>query len=95
MCIRDSKEKVLAAARYGLNTIILPRRNEADLDDVAPEVRKTMKFILVDTVDEVLAAALTGPGEYDGSGNGPVSKQELKASKPVVKKKRKQKVAAD
>jgi ATP-dependent Lon protease len=85
------KEKVLAAARYGLNTIILPRRNEADLEDVAPEVRETMKFILVETVDQVLAAALTGPGEYDGNGNGPVSELDLKASKPVARKKRKQK----
>jgi len=52
------KEKVLAAARFGLKTIILPKRNEADLDDVPEAVRKEMKFILVDTVDEVLAAAL-------------------------------------
>jgi ATP-dependent Lon protease len=52
------KEKVLAAARFGLNTVILPRRNEADLDDVPESVRQTMKFILVDTVDEVLDAAL-------------------------------------
>ncbi len=52
------KEKVLAAARFGLKTIILPKRNEADLDDVPEVVRKEMKFILVDTVDEVLAAAL-------------------------------------
>jgi ATP-dependent Lon protease len=53
------KEKVLAAQRYGLQTVILPRRNEADLDDVPETVREKMKFILVDTVDEVTAAALT------------------------------------
>jgi ATP-dependent Lon protease len=53
------KEKVLAAQRYGLETVILPRRNEADLDDVPPTVREHIKFILVDTVDEVIAAALT------------------------------------
>ncbi len=53
------KEKILAAARYGLETVVLPRRNEADLDDVPEAVRSTMKFVLVDTVDEVLAAALT------------------------------------
>ncbi|MBK8050561.1 MAG: endopeptidase La [Anaerolineales bacterium] len=52
------KEKVLAAARYGLDTLILPKRNEADLEEVAEEVRARMKFILVDTVDQVLAAAL-------------------------------------
>jgi ATP-dependent Lon protease len=53
------KEKVLAAQRYGLETVILPRRNEADLDDVPQTVRDKIKFILVDTVDEVIAAALT------------------------------------
>jgi ATP-dependent Lon protease len=55
------KEKVLAAQRFGLETVILPRRNEADLDDVPETVRQRMKFILVDTVDEVMAAALTPP----------------------------------
>jgi ATP-dependent Lon protease len=52
------KEKVLAAARFGLTTVILPKRNEADLDDVPEAVRKDLQFILVDTVDEVLEAAL-------------------------------------
>ncbi|MGE5251513.1 MAG: endopeptidase La [Bacteroidota bacterium] len=55
------KEKVLAAHRNELRTVILPRRNEPDLDDVPEEVRKTMKFILVDTVDEVMKAALASP----------------------------------
>jgi ATP-dependent Lon protease len=52
------KEKVLAAHRNGLKVVILPRRNEADLEDIPEEVRQSMKFIFVDTVDEVLAAAL-------------------------------------
>ncbi|MGL4648192.1 MAG: endopeptidase La, partial [Caldilineaceae bacterium] len=52
------KEKVLAAARFGLTTVILPRRNEADLDDVPEEIRKGMTFVLVDTMDEVLKHAL-------------------------------------
>lgn len=52
------KEKVLAAARLGLDTVILPKRNEADLEDVPENVRREMNFVLVDTVDEVLAAAL-------------------------------------
>jgi ATP-dependent Lon protease len=52
------KEKVLAAHRSSLKTIILPRRNEADLEDLPQEVREAMKFILVDTVDEVITAAL-------------------------------------
>jgi ATP-dependent Lon protease len=52
------KEKALAAHRSGLRTVILPRRNEADLEDIPEEVRKSIHFIFVDTVDEVLEAAL-------------------------------------
>jgi ATP-dependent Lon protease len=57
------KEKVLAAARFGLKTVILPKHNESDLDEVPEIVRDTMHFILVDTVDEVLNAALCPAGE--------------------------------
>jgi len=53
------KEKMLAAHRNGLNTVILPKRNEPDLDDVPEEVRKTMTFIFAETVDDVLENALT------------------------------------
>ena len=52
------KQKLLAAARVGLKTVILPRLNEKDLDDLPEEVREKMDFILVDTMDEVLKAAL-------------------------------------
>lgn len=62
------KEKIIAAARFGLNTVILPKRNEADLDDVPETVREKVKFILVDTVDEVLDAALCKPTGNNGIG---------------------------
>jgi len=52
------KEKILAGHRNGLRTIILPKRNEQDLDDVPDEIKKSMKFLFVDTVDEVLDSAL-------------------------------------
>jgi len=52
------KEKVLAAHRTGLKTVILPKRNENDLEDLPEEVRKSIKFVFVETVDEVLKAAL-------------------------------------
>lgn len=55
------KEKVLAAHRFGLDTVILPRRNEKDLDDIPQEVRDDLTFIPVDSVDEVLEAALGAP----------------------------------
>ncbi|MEE3255377.1 MAG: S16 family serine protease, partial [Chloroflexota bacterium] len=52
------KEKVLAAHRAGLTTVVMPRRNEKDLDDVPKETRKKLKFVLVDRVEEVFAEAL-------------------------------------
>jgi len=52
------KEKVLAAHRAGLKTVILPRRNEADLDDVPLEVREDLRFVFVEDIDDVLRAAL-------------------------------------
>jgi ATP-dependent Lon protease len=52
------KEKALAAQRAGINRLIIPRRNEADIDDIPEHLRKRMKFVLVDSEDEVLDAAL-------------------------------------
>ncbi len=52
------KEKVLAAHRANLKTVILPKRNEADLEDIPEEVLKDMKFVFVETVDEVMHTAL-------------------------------------
>ena len=52
------KEKVLAAHRSGFKTVILPKRNQLDLDDVPEEVRKSMKFIYAESVDEVINTAL-------------------------------------
>jgi ATP-dependent Lon protease len=52
------KEKALAAQRAGINRLIIPRRNEPDIDDIPGHLRKRMKFIPVDSVDEVLEAAL-------------------------------------
>ena len=54
------KQKVLAAARVGIKTVILPKRNEPDLEDVPEEVRQQLRFVFVDMVDEVFDAALHG-----------------------------------
>ena len=48
------KEKVLAARRAGITTIILPRENEKDFPDLPQEVRDNVKFVLVDTVEQAL-----------------------------------------
>ncbi|MBN1659763.1 MAG: endopeptidase La, partial [Anaerolineae bacterium] len=52
------KQKVLAAARVGIQTVILPRRNEPDLEDVPDEVCEQLNFVFVDMVDQVFDAAL-------------------------------------
>jgi ATP-dependent Lon protease len=52
------KEKVLAASRTGLSTVVLPKRNEADLDELPSEIREKMKFILADRVEQVFDMAL-------------------------------------
>jgi ATP-dependent Lon protease len=52
------KEKALAAQRAGIRRLIIPRRNERDIDDIPEPLRMKMTFLPVDTVDEVLDAAL-------------------------------------
>lgn len=52
------KEKVLAAHRAGIKTILLPRENEADIEDIPLNVRKQLKFVLLDHAKEALQYAL-------------------------------------
>jgi len=54
------KEKLLAAHRVGITTLVLPRENEKDLTDVPDDVRAEMNIHLVDAMDEVLSLALEG-----------------------------------
>ncbi|MBS4199839.1 endopeptidase La [Bacillus sp. FJAT-49732] len=54
------KEKSLSAHRAGLKTIILPKENEKDIDDIPESVRSDLKFVPVSHMDEVLETALTG-----------------------------------
>jgi ATP-dependent Lon protease len=52
------KEKVLAAHRAGIRRVLVPRLNEADLDDVPADLRKELTVVLVDSIDQVLREAL-------------------------------------
>ncbi len=61
------KEKVLAAHRAGIKIVIIPAKNEKDLEDVPPEVRKRIEFVAVDTIDDAVEAAF---------GQGIVKKQK-------------------
>ena len=73
------KEKVLAARRAGIHTVILPQRNQRDLEDIAPEVRRELEFVFVDTVDEVLSHALR-----DGAAAHPSQQGESARGEPSV-----------
>ena len=61
------KEKVLAAHRVGIREVILPRRNGRDIEDVPEDLRKQLRFMLVDDAEEVLRHALT-PASADAPG---------------------------
>jgi ATP-dependent Lon protease len=52
------KEKVLAAHRAGIRTVILPKGNQRDLSELPEELRRAMTFVFADTVDDVIATAL-------------------------------------
>jgi ATP-dependent Lon protease len=60
LAIGGVKQKVLAAHRAGLTEVVLPKRNEGDLEDVPAEIRASMRFHIADTIDDVLDAALEG-----------------------------------
>jgi len=77
LAIGGVKEKVLAAHRNGLTTVILPKYNEPDIDDVPDEIRKSMKFIFAETVDDVINAALEK--------SKPETKQTVKPAKKKIK----------
>ena len=54
------KEKVTAAARAGLKRVMLPARNKRDYDEIPEDTRKSLDFIWLDRVDDVIASALEG-----------------------------------
>jgi ATP-dependent Lon protease len=69
------KEKVLAAKRAGITTVILPKRNTKDLEELTESVRKEMTFIGVETIDEALVHALEPKAE------APTAEQAIAARK--------------
>jgi ATP-dependent Lon protease len=71
------KEKVLAAHRSGLKTVILPKRNKADLDDLPEEVLDQVEFKFVDLVDQVIEVALEPASKKHGK-NGSKRKTRKK-----------------
>jgi ATP-dependent Lon protease len=60
------KEKALAAKRMGIKTVVMPKRNKKDLDELPKYVKEGMNFVMVDTAEEVIRAALE-PRKSPGS----------------------------
>jgi ATP-dependent Lon protease len=61
------KEKVLAAVRAGITTVMLPARNRKDLEDVPEAARKLVRFVWLERVDDAVAAALDTPRQRDAA----------------------------
>ena len=66
LAIGGVKEKLLGAHRAGIRTVILPRDNEPDLDDLPQDVRDQFEVHLVESIDEALAVALRGASMSEG-----------------------------
>ena len=67
------KSKILAAHLSGARMVILPKKNEKDLRDIPEEIRKSIKLVLADSMDQVLEAALRRrpkPLDHPGPGEG-------------------------
>ena len=83
------KEKILAARRAGIETLVCPRLNKKELDEVPASLKRSMQFHLVDTVDDVLKLAIVPPLEprpVAGPGTKPPPKTfpARPRSKPVT-----------
>ena len=88
------REKVLAAHRAGIDTVILPARNERDLEDVPEELRGEMEFVFADSAEDVVPVALgerTDPAmTADGAAPTPMARRsdgaERRSARAAAKK---------
>ncbi|MBK1864938.1 endopeptidase La [Taklimakanibacter albus] len=77
------KEKVLAAIRAGITTVLLPARNRKDLEDVPESARQHVRIVWLDTVEDAVAAALEAPGAASlASDATPDSDSQRRAARP-------------
>ena len=77
------REKALAAQRAGLKRVILPRENEPDLEELPPETREALEFVLVDSVEEVFEAAFDGRTAATGRRRVPAPERQAASAKGV------------
>ncbi|HVH58208.1 MAG TPA: endopeptidase La [Vicinamibacterales bacterium] len=77
------REKALAARRYGIKTMVLPKLNEPDLAELPDEVRRDMTFVPVTTLEEALAVALPGSVTPTASAHTGVGGTTASAAQPA------------
>ena len=77
-----SETTVLAAHLSGARLVILPKKNEKDLRDIPEEIRKQMRLVLVDSMDQVLEAALRRRPRPLTKSSGPSSTEEPSSDAP-------------
>ncbi|MCL4138793.1 UNVERIFIED_CONTAM: hypothetical protein GTU68_024415 [Idotea baltica] len=89
------KEKVLGALAAGIDTVLLPAKNKADLDDIPQSARKQLEFHFIEHVDQALELAFAAPKKKPAKRKAPASQSKKKAAKkPARKKKAAKKKAA-
>jgi ATP-dependent Lon protease len=77
------KEKILAARRAGITTVIIPKLNRKELEEIAPHLRRGLEIHLVDEVEEVLRLALIPPLEIRALPPGPRPPKALPPKPPI------------
>jgi ATP-dependent Lon protease len=73
------REKVLAAYRAGIKKVLLPRKNEKDLEELPARIFDTLKIVFVEHMDEVLAESLSNPPVFAKPHKAPKSKSRKTA----------------
>jgi ATP-dependent Lon protease len=77
------REKALAARRYGIKTMVLPKLNEPDITELPEDVRREMTFVPVTTLEEALAVALPGTVAEDVAEGAAVGGTTASAAQPA------------
>ena len=81
------KEKTLAAYRAGIRTLILPKQNQKDMEEIPEEIKKRISFVFLETVDEVLELALDKAKKNNQSRSAHPSELSPKREKLAAKRK--------
>ena len=77
LAIGGLKEKTMAALRNGIRTVLIPKDNLRDLEEIDQTVRAALEFVPVETVDQVFSAALLpGPGREPAADREPAASLE-------------------